>query len=238
MEVRPFSGHRHRRGKASPQGVPGRSTGPGKDTAGRSECGSGRTGRLTASACQSVDRCLSSGRPETGLDPLTVGVENLRLAEPARASSSARRAETRIVGVRQPPRQNRSAGPVDDHHQIEEAARDRNVGHVGRPHVVRPFRPRSDCAAVKVSGVSGRADLQPRPGAWAGAVSQPFHQPTNRKLVVVKSTNHFMAAFGPIAKKVIYVDADGPLSRDYRRIPLHRGPAPDLAAGCRDPRRG
>src|ERR1700691_1215422 len=48
MKVRPFSGHRHRRGKASPQGVPGRSTGPGKDTAGRSECGSGRTGRLTA----------------------------------------------------------------------------------------------------------------------------------------------------------------------------------------------
>src|SRR5271163_2459757 len=32
MEVRPFSGHRHRRGKASPQGVPGRPTGPGKDT--------------------------------------------------------------------------------------------------------------------------------------------------------------------------------------------------------------
>ena len=44
-------------------------------------------------------------------------------------------------------------------------------------------------------------------------------EPTERKLVVVKSTNHFMAAFGPIAKKVIYVDADGPLSRDYRRIP-------------------
>lgn len=28
-----------------------------------------------------------------------------------------------------------------------------------------------------------------------------------------------MAAFGPIAKKVIYVDSDGPLSRDYRQIP-------------------
>ena len=48
MEVRPFSGHRHQPGKASPQGVPGRSTGPGKDTAGRSECGSDRTGRLAA----------------------------------------------------------------------------------------------------------------------------------------------------------------------------------------------
>jgi len=35
---------------------------------------------------------------------------------------------------------------------------------------------------------------------------------------VVKSTNHFMAAFGPIARKVIYVDSDGPLSRDYGKI--------------------
>ena len=74
MEVRPFSGHRHRRGKASPQGAPGRSTGPGKDTAGRSECGSDRTGRLAAPAYQSADRCLSSGRPETGVDPLTIGM--------------------------------------------------------------------------------------------------------------------------------------------------------------------
>jgi microcystin degradation protein MlrC len=40
--------------------------------------------------------------------------------------------------------------------------------------------------------------------------------------VVVKSTNHFMAAFGPIAKMVIYVDSDGPLSRDYRHIPYTR----------------
>ncbi|MFC6460434.1 DUF3987 domain-containing protein [Paracoccus aerius] len=31
--VRPFSGHKQRRGAASPQGVPGRPTGPGKDTA-------------------------------------------------------------------------------------------------------------------------------------------------------------------------------------------------------------
>jgi microcystin degradation protein MlrC len=47
-------------------------------------------------------------------------------------------------------------------------------------------------------------------------------EPTERKLVVVKSTNHFMAAFGPIAQKVIYVDSDGPLSRDYRTIPYAR----------------
>ena len=38
----------------------------------------------------------------------------------------------------------------------------------------------------------------------------------------MKSTNHFMGAYGPIAKKVIYVDADGPLARDYAKIPYTR----------------
>jgi hypothetical protein len=39
---------------------------------------------------------------------------------------------------------------------------------------------------------------------------------------VVKSTNHFMAAFGPIAQKVIYVETDAPLNRNYRQIPYAR----------------
>ncbi|MBV9537694.1 MAG: MlrC C-terminal domain-containing protein, partial [Acidisphaera sp.] len=47
-------------------------------------------------------------------------------------------------------------------------------------------------------------------------------EPTERRLLVVKSTNHFMAAFGPIAKQVLYIDSDGPISRDYRRIGYKR----------------
>jgi microcystin degradation protein MlrC len=31
-----------------------------------------------------------------------------------------------------------------------------------------------------------------------------------------------MAAYGPIAKKVLYVDSDAPLCRDYRKIPYTR----------------
>jgi microcystin degradation protein MlrC len=46
--------------------------------------------------------------------------------------------------------------------------------------------------------------------------------PRSYKLVVVKSSNHFMAAFGPIAKKVIYVESGGPLNRNYRNIPSTR----------------
>jgi microcystin degradation protein MlrC len=40
----------------------------------------------------------------------------------------------------------------------------------------------------------------------------------SKSVLVVKSTNHFMAGFGPIAKRVLYVDSDAPLSRDYRKI--------------------
>jgi microcystin degradation protein MlrC len=43
-------------------------------------------------------------------------------------------------------------------------------------------------------------------------------EPTEKKIVVVKSTNHFMAAYGPIAKKVIYIDSNGPLKRDPTKI--------------------
>jgi microcystin degradation protein MlrC len=47
-------------------------------------------------------------------------------------------------------------------------------------------------------------------------------EPLGKKLLVVKSTNHFMGNFGPIAKQVLYVESDGPLRRDYRTIPYTR----------------
>src|ERR1700722_9966925 len=43
-------------------------------------------------------------------------------------------------------------------------------------------------------------------------------EPADRILLAVKPTNHFMAAPGPIAATVIYVDRAGALTRDYRKI--------------------
>ncbi|MCB2053143.1 MAG: M81 family metallopeptidase [Geminicoccaceae bacterium] len=40
-----------------------------------------------------------------------------------------------------------------------------------------------------------------------------------RRIVCLKSTNHFHAAFAPIADEVLYVDSEGPLPRDHRRVP-------------------
>jgi microcystin degradation protein MlrC len=79
--------------------------------------------------------------------------------------------------------------------------------------------PLGDCACVKVGGVEVVLISNRTQALGLELFRNVGVEPTERKLVVVKSTNHFMAAFGPIAKKVIYIDSDGPLSRDHRRIP-------------------
>ena len=79
--------------------------------------------------------------------------------------------------------------------------------------------PVGDCAAIKLGGVEVVL-ISNRTQALGLEIFRNLGiEPTERKIIVVKSTNHFMGAFGPIAAKVIYVDSDGPLSRDYRKLP-------------------
>ena len=42
---------------------------------------------------------------------------------------------------------------------------------------------------------------------------------TTRKIVVVKSTQHFHAGFAPIARAVLYASAQGALGRDFAALP-------------------
>ena len=79
--------------------------------------------------------------------------------------------------------------------------------------------PLGDCAAVRIGGVEVVLISNRTQALGLELFRNVGVEPTERKVVVVKSTNHFMAAFGPIAKQVIYVDSDGPLDRDYRRLP-------------------
>lgn len=44
----------------------------------------------------------------------------------------------------------------------------------------------------------------------------------DKRLVVVKSTNHFHAAFAPHASQVLYCDSGGPIPRDHRKVPYTR----------------
>ena len=44
----------------------------------------------------------------------------------------------------------------------------------------------------------------------------------DKRIVVVKSTNHFHAAFAPLASRVLYCDSGGPIPRDHRKVPYTR----------------
>lgn len=79
-----------------------------------------------------------------------------------------------------------------------------------------------DCAAIRIGGVEVVLETKRNQALGLELFRNVGIEPTEKKLVIVKSTNHFMAAYGPIAKKVLYIDADGPIPRDYRKIPYTR----------------
>jgi microcystin degradation protein MlrC len=82
--------------------------------------------------------------------------------------------------------------------------------------------PLGDCAAVRVGGIDVVLISNRTQALGLELFRNVGIEPLAKKLVVVKSTNHFMGNFGPIAKQVIYVESDGPLCRDYRKIPYAR----------------
>ena len=104
----------------------------------------------------------------------------IRVENPRRAISRKRfvervDAKARVHRVRQSPRQNRPAGPVDDRHEIEKAMLHRNIGDVGRPNMIG-LRNRHAAQQIGIN-------LVPRGGlARAGARNQrddshQSHQP-------------------------------------------------------------
>ena len=109
-----------------------------------------------------------------------------------------------------------SGPPVDAEVEITGLARD----------CLQSFGPTQvklgDCACVRIGGVEIVLISNRTQALGLELFRNVGVEPTERKMLVVKSTNHFHAAFGPIAEKVLYVDSDGPLPRDYTRIAYTR----------------
>jgi microcystin degradation protein MlrC len=82
--------------------------------------------------------------------------------------------------------------------------------------------PLGDCAAIRVGGIDVVLISNRTQALGLELFTNLDIDPRAKKLVAVKSTNHFMGAFGPIAKKVIYVESNGPLDRNYARIPYRQ----------------
>ena len=55
-----------------------------------------------------------------------------------------------------------------------------------------------------------------------------------RKLVIVKSTQHFQAGFAPFAKAILYAAPPGALRSDFRGDPVHQT-QDTLLAACPKP---
>lgn len=82
--------------------------------------------------------------------------------------------------------------------------------------------PLGDCAAVRIGGIDAVLITKRTQALGLELFSNLGIDPLTRKILVVKSTNHFMAAYGSIARKVVYVESDGPLARDYSKLPYTR----------------
>jgi microcystin degradation protein MlrC len=78
--------------------------------------------------------------------------------------------------------------------------------------------PLGDCAAIRVGDIDVVLIAKRTQALGLELFTNLGIDPMRRKIVAVKSTNHFMAAFGPIAKNVIYIESDAPLARDYRKL--------------------
>ena len=118
-----------------------------------------------------------------------------------------------------------SAGPARDGPERRAAARaDRALRRPGR---LRPGGVgRGGGASTSCSRRSGARRSRPTPSGTSGSTCG------SGQLVVVKSTQHFYAAFAPIARAVLYVSTPGAIPPDFASIPYTKRRTAVLAA-CR-----
>jgi microcystin degradation protein MlrC len=76
-----------------------------------------------------------------------------------------------------------------------------------------------DAASIRIGGVEAVLISARAQAMGSDLFSNLGIDPTKRKILVVKSNQHFYASFSKIAADVLYAESDGPLPRDYRKLP-------------------
>ncbi len=106
-----------------------------------------------------------------------------------------------------------SGPPVDAEVEIVRCVKDAHQTFAGATV------PIGDSAAIRMGGVEAVLISNRAQAMGTDLFSNLGIDPTKRKILVVKSNQHFHASFSRIAAKVLYAEADGPLPRDYRKLP-------------------
>jgi microcystin degradation protein MlrC len=79
--------------------------------------------------------------------------------------------------------------------------------------------PLGDCALLQIGGVELVLSSVRCQGIDVDLFTQLGCEPKEKKIVVVKSSQHFHASFATIASAIIYVDSPGALCTDFKLLP-------------------
>jgi microcystin degradation protein MlrC len=109
-----------------------------------------------------------------------------------------------------------SGPPVDAEVEIVRCVADAHQTFAGA------IVPLGDVASIRMGGVEAVL-ISTRAQAMGSDLFSNFGiDPRQRRILVVKSNQHFYASFSKIAAQVIYAEGDGPLPRDYRKLPWRK----------------
>jgi len=81
-------------------------------------------------------------------------------------------------------------------------------------------------AAIRIGGIDVVLNSIRQQTFSPEAFSELGIDPLKKKILAIKSAQHFHAAFAPIAGEIIYVDAPGTMSTNYLQFPFKRMPRP------------
>ena len=110
-----------------------------------------------------------------------------------------------------------SGAPIDA--TVEVLALKRHATQVGLSDTIAPL---GDVAVVAIGGIKVVLNTNRCQAFGTDLFTQFGIDLATTRLVVVKSSQHFHAKFGPIAKKVIYVDTPGTCPIDFKTLPYRK----------------
>jgi microcystin degradation protein MlrC len=78
------------------------------------------------------------------------------------------------------------------------------------------------CALVEAAGIDVLLNSVRSQAIDTDMFTQLGCDLTGRKIVVVKSTQHFYASYAQVARRVIYVAATGSVTQDLKSLPFRK----------------
>ncbi|MDX6751813.1 M81 family metallopeptidase [Geminicoccaceae bacterium 1502E] len=109
-----------------------------------------------------------------------------------------------------------SGAPLDVEGEVLHLARD------GRQRFSGGWTQLGDVAAVRIGGVDVLINAVRTQGFDPALFTAHGISLADKKIVVVKSAQHFYANFAPVAREVLWLDGPGALSQDFAKLPYTR----------------